>query len=207
MALPHPGVGFHVLGPIECTVDGRPVPIGHPRQRCVLAVLLVDVNRSVHAEQLIDRVWGEDPPNNVRNVLSSYIARLRGVFKEIGDDQVTLGRRSGGYSLATDPERIDVHRFRALLDRARQENAGPRAETLLSDALALWQGPAFAGLDNPWLANLRQALDHELMQARLWRNDIVLAAGRHAELLSGLHELITEHPLDARAAMQYMLAL
>src|ERR1043165_9304564 len=150
-ARPHPGIGFHLLGPIECTVDGRPVPIGHPRQRCVLAVVLVDVNRSVHAEQLIDRVWGEDPPNNVRNVLSSYIARLRGVFREIGGDEVTLGRRSGGDSLGTDPGRIDLHRFRDLLAAARQAT-GPRAEALLSDALALWQGPAFAGVDNPWLA-------------------------------------------------------
>lgn len=204
-AQPQPGVTFQLLGPVECTADGTVVAIGHPRQRCVLAVLLVEANRSVHTEQLIDRVWGEKPPNNVRNVLSSYVTRLRGAFNLIGGDQVTLGRRSGGYSLVTDPERIDMHRFRDLVAAGRPD--GPRAEIVLSEALALWHGPAFAGLESPWLTNLRQTLEHERLLARLRRNDIVLDTGRHAELLPELHELIAEYPLDERVATQYMLAL
>ncbi|HEY0803556.1 MAG TPA: BTAD domain-containing putative transcriptional regulator [Pseudonocardiaceae bacterium] len=208
MPQPHPGsLNFRVLGPVECTVGDRVVSIGHPRQRCVLAVLLIEVNRSVHAEQLIDRVWGDEPPTNVRNVLSSYITRLRGVVKDAcADTEVVIARRSGGYGVSMDPDRIDLHRFRDLVVRARTfDDAG--AAPLLREALALWQGLAFADVDSAWLANLRHTLAHERLQAHLWRNDIALGAGQHAELLSELHDLSAEHPLDEHIVMQFMLAL
>src|SRR5882757_8576611 len=130
--LPHPGsMDFRLLGPVECVAGERVVAVGHPRQRCVLAVLLVEVNRSIHAEQLIDRVWGEQPPTNVRNVLSSYITRLRGVLKDAdADAEVTIARRSGGYGVSMDPNLIDMHRFRDLVARANTVD-DPRAAVLL----------------------------------------------------------------------------
>src|SRR5262250_1250121 len=70
-------VEFRVLGPVEVWAGGRRVSIGHAKQRSVLAVLVIDLGRVVTAEQLIDRVWGEDPPRSVRNVLSGYVTRLR----------------------------------------------------------------------------------------------------------------------------------
>jgi hypothetical protein len=73
-------VEFGVLGPVEVRVGGRAADTGHPRQRAVLAVLLLGLGRVVPPEVLIDRVWGEAPPTSVRNVLSGYVARLRAVM-------------------------------------------------------------------------------------------------------------------------------
>ncbi|MEU5259666.1 BTAD domain-containing putative transcriptional regulator [Amycolatopsis sp. NPDC021455] len=189
-----------MLGPVEFVVDGRVVPTGHPRQRCVLAVLLTEVNRTVLTEQLIDRVWGENPPNRVRNVLSGYITRLRTVLSAAG---TPLDRRPGGYALSADPALIDLHRFRDLVGRGRAaEDPG-----LLAEALALWRGPAFADATSDWLLNLRATLENERLEALLRRNDIVLGRGGHAELLAGLHELATAHPLDERVTRQLVLAL
>ncbi|GIH15702.1 AfsR/SARP family transcriptional regulator [Rugosimonospora africana] len=196
---------LRVLGPVEFVVDGTVLPTGHPRQRCVLAVLLVDANRTVVTEQLIDRVWGDQPPNRVRNVLSGYVARLRAVLGPAGE-AVTLERRSKGYRLVVDGDRIDLHRFRRLTAQAQSADAG-RAEATLTEALALWRGPAFADTDCPWLANLRHALQDERLTAELRRNDLALRGGRHAELLAGLHDLAEAHPLDERVTQQLMLAL
>ncbi len=68
---------FRVLGPVEVHHAGQRVDVGHARQRCVLAVLLCDVNHIVPDDRLIDRVWGDDPPSSVRNTLAGYVTRLR----------------------------------------------------------------------------------------------------------------------------------
>ena len=70
-------VGLRLLGAVEASVDGRSVDLGPPRQRCVLAALLVDVNQVVSVDKLIDRVWGAQPPRSVRGTIHSYISRLR----------------------------------------------------------------------------------------------------------------------------------
>ncbi|MFC0438728.1 BTAD domain-containing putative transcriptional regulator [Kutzneria buriramensis] len=191
---------FHVLGPVEFVVAGRVVPTGHPRQRCVLAVLLAEANRTVLTEQLIDRVWGEDPPNRVRNVLSGYITRLRTVIAGPG---VALERCPGGYAVSVDPDLVDMHRFRDLVGRARLAED----PALLTEALGLWRGPAFADTSSRWLANLAATLETERMAATLLRNDIALRAGGHAELLAELRELAAAQPLDERVTRQLMTAL
>ncbi|MBB5897422.1 AfsR/SARP family transcriptional regulator [Kutzneria kofuensis] len=189
-----------MLGPVEFVVAGRVVPTGHPRQRCVLAVLLAEANRTVLTEQLIDRVWGDDPPNRVRNVLSGYITRLRAV---ISGPSVALERCPGGYAVSVDPNAIDMHRFRDLVGRARPAED----PALLTEALGLWRGPAFADTSSRWLANLAATLETERMAAVLLRNDIALRAGDHAELLAQLYDLAAAHPLDDRVTRQLMTAL
>jgi DNA-binding SARP family transcriptional activator len=191
---------FRVLGPVEFVVAGRVVPTGHPRQRCVLAVLLAEANRTVLTEQLIDRVWGEDPPNRARNVLSGYITRLRMVITGPG---VALERCPGGYTVSVDPDAVDMHRFRDLVGRARPAED----PALLAEALGLWRGPAFADTSSRWLTNLAATLEAERMAAALLRNDIALLAGSHAELLAELHDLAAAHPLDDRVTRQLMTAL
>jgi DNA-binding SARP family transcriptional activator/Tfp pilus assembly protein PilF len=191
---------FRVLGPVEFVVAGRVVPAGHPRQRCVLAVLLIEVNRTVPTEQLIDRVWGENPPNRVRNVLSGYITRLRTV---ISAGETSLDRRPGGYALSADPGLIDLHRFRDLVTRGR----AAQDPELLSEALQLWRGHAFADTTSDWLVNMRATLENERLEALLRRNDLLLGRGGHAELLAGLHDLAIAHPLDERVTRQLVIAL
>ncbi len=192
---------FRVLGPVEAEVGGQVVDLGHARQRCVLAALLVDANRTVSADELLDRVWGERPPQRARNILSGYLSRLRqalGVSAE-----VTVTRGPAGYRLTADPMAVDLHRFRHLVAQARTS----RDDVLFAEALALWQGEAFATLDTPWLAGVRAGLAAERLAARLDRNTLVLDCGRHAELLADLAGLAAEHPMDERIAGQLMLAL
>ncbi|QKV92924.1 tetratricopeptide repeat protein [Streptomyces sp. NA02950] len=197
---------FRVLGPVEASVDGRPVDLGHPKQRAVAAVLLCEPNRALPAEQLIDRVWGEDPPGSVRNVLYGYIGRLRRALRAAGGGPaVGLTRRSGGYQLDTDPERVDLHRFQRLVARARGGDGDP--VDLLRDALDLWSGEALAGLSGAWAEGTRARLAEERLTARLELYEAELRRGRDRELLAELRALTEEHPLDERAVRQLMTAL
>ena len=87
-------IQFQVLGEVEARVDGQSVDAGHARQRCVLASLLVDVNRPVPVDQLIDRVWAGDPPHRARNALAGYLSRLRSIFARADDVQVVRGPKA-----------------------------------------------------------------------------------------------------------------
>jgi DNA-binding SARP family transcriptional activator len=105
---------FRVLGGLEVRAAGLRVDVGHARQRAVLAVLLFDLGRVVPTTHLIDRVWGDDPPITVRNVLYGYVARLRTVIAGAGEPAVTLSRQTGGYQLEAEPDQVDLYRFRRL---------------------------------------------------------------------------------------------
>ncbi|GGS60077.1 AfsR/SARP family transcriptional regulator [Actinokineospora fastidiosa] len=195
------GVLFRVLGPVEAVADGGPIDLGHARQQCVFVTLLVEANRVVSVDALLDRAWGAEPPLRGRDTLYSYLSRLRRVLPE---DEVTVERRRGGYALIVDPDAVDLHRFRALVCRAR---AADGATALFDEALGLWRGEPFGALDTPWLAGLRETLARERFTAMLDRNDAALAEGEHAAVLPDLLVAAAEHPLDERLACQLMLAL
>ncbi|MFJ8078420.1 BTAD domain-containing putative transcriptional regulator [Streptomyces sp. NPDC096176] len=197
---------FGVLGAVEARIDGRHVDLGHARQRCVLAALLVDGQRPVTVDQLIDRVWGERPPQRARQTLHSYISRLRQALAETGGG-ATITRRSGGYVLIVEPQRVDLHHFRELVTHARTDDDDERVKALLDQALGLWRGEPFTGLDTPWINALRDTLEQERLGAQLDRNDVGLRLGHHADLLPCLSARAKEHPLDERLAGQLMLAL
>ena len=112
-------VEFRVLGPVELRSAGAPVEVGTPRQRSVLAALVVDAGRPVPIDALVDRVWGHSPPDDVRRALYVYIARIRSLLRDAGCTGL-LARRSGGYVLDVDPDRVDLHVFRTLVDQARE---------------------------------------------------------------------------------------
>src|SRR5689334_5134998 len=99
-------VGFRVLGDVEAHADGRPVDLGHARQRAVLLVLLVEVNRVVAPDRLLDRVWSDRPPQRAHGTLRCYLSRLRQALSVAPD--VTIARRSGGYVLSVDPLTVDM---------------------------------------------------------------------------------------------------
>jgi DNA-binding SARP family transcriptional activator/tetratricopeptide (TPR) repeat protein len=200
-------VEFRVLGPVEIRVAGQRLPAGHARQRAVLAVLLLELNRVVPAEQLIDRVWGEDPPPSGRNTLYVYVAKLRAIIAAGGEPGAALVRRPGGYSLEADPDRVDLVRFRRLAREASSAGAGEDAEALLRGALGLWQGAALSGLTSPWLAAMRETLEAERTAAVLDLNDIALRRGAHAALIGELTGQAAAHPADERLIGQLMLAL
>ena len=198
-------VWFRLLGDVEAEVAGRRLDIGHARQRCVLAALLVDANRVVPVDQLIDRVWPGRLPQRARNTMSGYLSRLRTVL--CAETEVRIVRRHEGYLIAVNPASVDLHRFRQLVTQARRSDDVDRAESVFDEALALWRGEPFAGLDTLWLNGLRDGLVAERLAAQLDRNDLALMRGRHAEVLGRISALSRAYPLDERLAGQLMLAL
>ncbi|MBG6135858.1 AfsR/SARP family transcriptional regulator [Longispora fulva] len=195
---------FGVLGEIEARSHGQRIDIGHIRQQCVLAVLLVEANHPVPRGTLADRVWGQARPRSVDGSLYSYLSRLRRALQVTGVD---IERRPGGYVLTADPVTVDMHHFRRLVDEARAAVGDERALHLFDTALRLWRGQAFGNLDTPWLGEVRDTLDRERLAAELDRDDLRLRTGQHSTMLAELHERAVAHPLDERVAGQLMLAL
>jgi DNA-binding SARP family transcriptional activator len=199
---------FQVLGPVEVRLRERALDAGHARQRAVLAVLLLDLDRVVPLDRLIDRVWGEDPPPSARNILYGHIARLRAmVAGAAADDGVTLSRHQGGYRLHADPEQLDLHRFRRLAGQAAGAADDEAAERLLRDALGLCRGPALTGVDSLWLNAMRDTLELERHAALLDLNDVRLRLGQHSALAAELASQAVAAPADERLIGQLMLAL
>jgi DNA-binding SARP family transcriptional activator len=200
------GVWFRILGGVDVQVDGVVVDVGHPRQRAVLGVLVVEANHVVTVDQLLDRVWGGQAPTRGRETVYNYVSRLRTALRTAGEE-VRLDRRSGGYLLVVDDQATDVHRFRALVTQAQDVPDDQQAVELLEHAVRLWRGEPMSELDTPWVTSLRATLDGERFAAELNHADVALRCGRHAELLPSLSARASEHPLDERAAGQLMLAL
>src|SRR5690348_7739681 len=107
---------FRILGPVEAVVDGRPAALGAPKQRTLLALLLVNRRRVVTAEQLTDGLWGEDPPSSALQSLQVYVHGLR---RALGSERIeTAGR---GYRAVVSEEELDLDRFERMLERGRAE--------------------------------------------------------------------------------------
>lgn len=199
------GSELRLLGDVALEVDGRPVDLGHPRQRYVFAALAAEANSLVPVDGLVDRVWGGNCPPRAREALYSYVSRLRQALSAAGCAQVV--RRSGGYLLAVEPMTVDLALFSRLVADARAAADDEQASGLFERALGLWRGEPFAGLDTPWFNALRGSLARERLEAELDRNDIGLRSGRHGALLAELYARTAAHPLDERLTGQLMLAL
>lgn len=196
-------VRFQVLGNVEAYVEDSPVDVGHLRQRCVLAVMLVQANAAVPVDDLVGRIWGDRRPQRATEALRSYLSRLRRILAAV---DVSIERRPVGYVLAIDPMVVDMHRFRRLVAEARA-TGGDAGVALFEQALGLWRGEAFATLDTPWLNSEREALNRQRLAAELDRNDLALSRGEHGRLLDELSTRAAAHPLDERLAGQLILAL
>ena len=184
--------------------QGGPLDLGHDRQRCVLAVLLVEANRPVAVPVLLDRAWGDRLPQRPRDALYSYLSRLRPILAATG---ARLERCRGGYTLALDPLDVDLHRFDDLVRRSRGAPDADRAAADLERALALWTGEAFGALDTPWLNSMRIELAQRHRAAERARDDLALQLGRHRLVAPDLLIRAGRDPLDERLAGQAMLAL
>lgn len=200
-------MGFEVrlLGPVAVVADGVEAELGHARQRCVLAALAVEANRPVGYDQLVTRVWGDAPPRQPRAALYGYLYRLRRVLSGVPD--VALARVPGCYQLVVDPDAVDLRRFERLVARARRAKDDVRRLALYDEALALWRGEAFTGLDTPWLSTVRAVLEQQRFVVETDRTDVALRLGGHRDVLAGLVARTAAHPLDERLAGQLMVAL
>ena len=189
---------LRILGPIEVLADERPVPLGGPRQRALLAYLLLHANEVVPADRLLDRLW-DDPPG--LPALHSQVARLRRV---VGDRIVTAGQ---GYAIRVEPGELDLDVFRALLADAGAAADPVERSRLLRDADALWRGDPLAGLDVPFAAGEAAALEELRLAALEDRIEADLAAGLDADLVPELATLVARHPLRERLRGELILAL
>lgn len=200
-------VEFRVLGPVEALVDGRPVDLGPAKRQLLLALLAMECGRCLPLDRLIDLVW-EEPPPTARRVVFAHIARLRKALAGAAGRGADLVSTPPGYTLRTDPDRVDAYLFRRLVDTARN-TAEPAARTALyRDALALWRGPVLAGLTTaPGASQLFQGIEDLRLVAIEERIEADLSAGRHNAVLGELADLVARHPLRERLAGHFMLAL
>src|SRR6266545_8108008 len=207
-------VDFLLLGPLEARQAGRPLRLGSIKHRVLLAKLLLHANQVVSTDELIDTVWGEQPPLTVRQSLQNHVASLRRAIEATGapaNPPRTLRTRDPGYLLEVDPDQLDLHRFRRLVDEGRGTLDGGEATTalrLLHEALSLWRGPVLAdvvatGAAWPELVGI----DEERIAALEVRLEAELVLGRHLELIGELEALVRAHPLREHLHGQLMLAL
>lgn len=196
---------LRLLGPVRADHDGRSVPLGPRRQRFVLGVLALEVNRLVPLDRLVDLAW-QEPPRTARHAVRVCASGLRTAFAGIGTIAVTGG--PSGYTLEADPDRVDVHRFRRLLARAESAPEDTDRIRLLDEALALWYGPPLVDCAAP---EVRDRLCGGLLEAQLSaledRAEAGLRLGRHGTLVAELTGLVAEHPVRGRLVGQLMLAL
>jgi predicted ATPase/DNA-binding SARP family transcriptional activator len=182
---------FRVLGPLEVLFDGTPVPLGGPRPRALLGILLANAGTPVSADRLIDQLWGEDPPATARTSLQVHVSGLR---KVLGDRVVTA---AGGYVLDAGSEAVDALTFEELI-----------ATGDLVAALDLWRGDPYAGVpDSPDVVAARTRLTELRLATLEDRLDADLTRGRHAQLVAELAGLVADHPGRQRLTGFYLLAL
>ena len=199
------GLEFLLLGPLEVRRDGIRLELGPPKQRAVLALLLLHGNRVVPTASLIDGLWGDSPPETVRAALQVYVAGLR---KALGDGQGTLSTKAPGYKLTLAPGALDLDRFEQFRDEARACGDPERRSALLREALALWRDAPLSEFGGePFAAIAAEQLEERRLAALEERIDADLAVGRHAEVVPDLDALVLEQPYRERFRGQLMVAL
>ncbi|MEV5967152.1 BTAD domain-containing putative transcriptional regulator [Kribbella sp. NPDC051952] len=201
---------FGLLGPIEAWRGNERLQLGRRRERALLAVLLLEANKVVSAERVMDLLWDGSPSETARASLRSHVSRLRACLDPAGRNQygVRLGARGGGYLLETAPEAIDANRFSAFVQKARATIDASSRATQLRSALNLWRGPALADASSDLL---RRRLATELDELRLIALELAVDAdldlGRHEQVVAEVYRLIGDHPYREGLWARLALAL
>jgi YVTN family beta-propeller protein len=204
---------FRILGPVEVVERSRSLPLGGAKQQALLAVLVLNTNRLISTDRLIDALWGERAPKGAAHTIQVFVSQLRKALRVTGERPpeellITQGR---GYVLRTEPEQVDLNMFEGMVDQGRKSLADRdpgRASALFREALDLWRGPPLAGLeDEPFAQPYIARIEDQRLSAIEDRIEADLALGRHGELVGELRALVSEFPLRERLRGQLMLAL
>ncbi len=193
------GLGFGVLGPLLVTAHGIRVPLGAAKQRAVLAMLVINRNRPVSVDSLIDAVWGDDPVPAARTSIQSYISTLRRLLHGAGaDPYMVLASAPPGYQISIADTDCDVGRFtaeKAAGVRAAAAGQYEDASTHLHAALGEWRGPVLDDLrDFPFVDAYAAMLLEEKVAAHTARAEAEIACGRAGAVIGELEALTAEHP-------------
>ncbi|MET9661934.1 BTAD domain-containing putative transcriptional regulator [Streptomyces sp. NPDC006510] len=202
---PAEGIRFGVLGAVRLWRDSEALPAGSPQQRAVLAALLLRDGHRATAAELIDAVWGDDPPAQALAAVRTYASRLRKVL-----DSDVFVSEGDGYALRLAPDAVDVQVAQDLAanaERARSRGDHRQARDLLNGALGLWDGEALASVPGPYAENQRTRLEEWRLQLIETRLEADLELGAHAEAVSELKGLVAAHPFRERLRELLMLAL
>jgi DNA-binding SARP family transcriptional activator len=181
---------FRLLGPLEAVVDGTPVQLAAAKPRALLALLLLNRNRVVSTERLIDELWADEPPAQATKTLQVYVSQLR---KALGADRLVT--RPPGYLLRVEDGELDLERFEQLTAAARGLPPAESRDTL-QQALALWRGPP-----EPIVAHLEE------LQANAYEDWLHASAESGDSVIPQLEELVARQPLRERPRALLMLAL
>jgi DNA-binding SARP family transcriptional activator len=208
-------LNFGLLGPLQLRVDNVVVPLGTPKQRAVLAVLLMNRNRPVAVDSLLAAGWKDTPPEGARANIHSYTSNLRRLLNSVGvDGKSVIAKVSPGYCLYIDDRDVDVGRFAAAKTAALRAAAASKFEDAsrhLSDALAEWRGPVLDDLrDFVFVEAFAAAMMEEKVQAHIAHAEAEIVCGRSEGVIGRLEELAAEHPfrepLWAQLISAYYLA-
>ncbi|MFI7679162.1 BTAD domain-containing putative transcriptional regulator [Actinophytocola sp. NPDC049390] len=200
---------YRLLGPLEVGHEGEQAIVRPGRQEIVLCVLLLNANRVVSIDRLIDAVWDTDPPATARTQVQICVSALRANLGRIGLP-ASIVTKPPGYLMRVADGELDAQVFGAHVAGADDAvRAGDPAEAagLLAAALALWRGPALAGLRSPVLRSIAVQFDERRLSATETRFDLELRLGRHRQLVDELSELVDANPLRERLRALLMLAL
>jgi len=203
-----------VLGPIMAWNGDQELPVGQPRQQAVLGILAMRANRVISRSELVDAVWGQEPPQSAEGGVYTYVAGLRRIFepdRSLRGPGRILVSTGAGYVLHLVPGQPDAVSFEQHVNRARQQKKNGDlvgAVEALDEALGLWRGVvAFAGVPGPFAETERTRLGELRSTAQEERADALLALGRHEEVLADLTAMVADHPLRERMRGLLMLAL
>ncbi|MFJ9565912.1 AfsR/SARP family transcriptional regulator [Streptomyces fuscichromogenes] len=203
-------IRFAVLGQIRAVRAEQSVRVGSPQQQAMLAVLLLRSGRSASMQELVDAVWGEEPPHSAAATIRTYAWRLRQTFTESRSQQRTLLSVGDGYRMALPPEAVDAVSAEQLAVQAvEHRNAGRLtvAGERIGQALALWRGEPLAGVPGPHAEQQRHRLDELRLTLLEEHFDVLIRQGMHLLAVPELGALVSAHPLRERFHALYMRAL
>jgi DNA-binding SARP family transcriptional activator/tetratricopeptide (TPR) repeat protein len=204
-----PAPAFRILGPLEvCGAEG-PVRIPPGRQEVILAALLLEANRVISTEYLVDLIWDEDPPDTARTQVQICVSRLRRGLVDAGIE-ASITTRPPGYLLQIPDGALDLIVFHDQTVHAHtlvKEGRVAEAADLLRTATGLWRGPCLSGIPSETLQTKALRLDEDRLAAVETYIELELSLGRHHQLVGEIGRLIHENPLRERLRGQYMLAL
>ncbi len=211
--MPAPELLLNVLGPMSARHHGRELPLGPPRRRTLLALLLIRLGRVVPTELLVEELWGDETPRRAVATLQSHVSHLRRALEPTGESGhvSVLRHRMPGYVLDLRPEQVDACRFESLVTDGRRllEQRDPStAQARLTEALGLWRGSPYAEFDNnPPLSDECARLEQIRLTAVESCAEARLALGAAEEVAAELDGEARRHPTRERLVGHLMTAL